>query len=383
MKPDFYQKQDAPLAFYVWTDSLILNAAKVKVTYFFDCQADLLILELPRISRDLVGHLKKQGIFQNVLWIKPPFNDVPPIRRKLSKVFLAHQYKIYYFAQLQQMSKFYSALFAGALWSETIMLFQYLKQYNPLLAIYIIEEGTANYRGIRATARCDPLSAWRDKIVRKTRYAGIYEEAGKAIAGMFLSCPEGCINGDGERIFPVSGHESPEFCQLIANCTAELALAEYRSRKVIIFLQPEYGSDWKCTLQIIKAVISAVGPENIIIRPHPDSGDMIRQLKKGLPSEVYWEGIQFPFEYVLYTTQWQDQILISRGSSCLFYPRYVLGQEPTVIFTNRLYDCRKNRKKKDDVMPLLIERLKKIYKASERVFCPETIENFYKFLKGN
>lgn len=382
MKPDFCLKRDAPLAFYAWTDALILNAVKVKVTYFSDCQADLLILELPRISRDLVNHLEEAGIFQNVLWIKPPFDNVAPIRRKILKTFFVRQYRVCYFSQLQQASKSYGALFAGALWSETTMLFEYLRRYNPLLAIYIMEEGTANYRGIRAIARCDPLGARRDAIVRRTRYAGLYEQAAKAIAGMFLSCPEGCLEADGERIFPVSGYDSPVFCRLMAACTAGLALEEYRSRRVIFFLQPEYGPEWKCTLQILMAVIRSFGPENVVIRPHPDSGDRARRLKQELPCGIYWEAAAFPFEYVLYTTRWQDRILISRGSSCLFYPRYILGQEPTVIFTNWLYDGRKHEKKRDNVMPLLIERLKKTYTASERVFCPETMADFHQFLKG-
>ncbi len=377
MRPDCYKK--VPLAFYAWTDTLILNAVKVKVTYFLNYQADLFILELPRISRSLVEQLKKQEIFQEVLWIKPPFDDMPACRRKFSKAFLIHQYRTCYFTQLQQISRNYGVLFAGALWSETIMLFQYLRQYNPQLVIYIIEEGTANYCGIRAITRCDPLNAWRDKVIRKTRYAGIYEKAVEAISGMFLACPEGCLNKEGESIFPVSGHESLAFRRLISSCTAELMLEEYHSRHVIFFLQPEYGLDWENTLRLIQAVVLAVGPKNIIIRPHPNSGNVIWQLNKILPSEVYVETVQFPFEYVLYTTGWQDKILISRGSSCLFYPRYICGQEPVVIFTNRLYD---DRKKRADAMPFLIDRLKEIYKTSDDIFCPETIADLKKYLKG-
>lgn len=379
METNFSQKHNSPLAFYAWTDSLILNAVKVKLSNFPDYQADLFILELPRISRHLVRCLEKGGIFQNILWIKLPFDDLPPIRRKLSKIFLVHWYRTFYFSQLEQISKSYGTLFAGALWSETIMLFQYLRQYNPLIEIQIIEEGTANYYGIKAITRCDPLSPWRDKIIRRTRYIHVYEKAVRAITGMFLACPEGCLSKNRERLYPVLGHDSPAFRQLLSNCTAGLALEEYRSRRVIFFLQPEHGLDCKKTLRLVQAAALAAGPENIIIRPHPDSGDMIWQLKKVLPPEVYLEMAQFPFEYVLYTMGWQNRILISRGSSCLFYPRYILGQEPTVIFTNRLYDC---GKKNVDAMPLLIEKLGEIYKTSERVLCPETIDEFKKLLKG-
>lgn len=380
MKLNFYQTSNDLLAFYVWTDSLILNAVKVKLSYFHDYQSDLFVLELPRISRELISQLKKQGIFQNILWIKPPFNDEPSIKRKILKTFLVRRYRMCYFAQLQQLSKRYSLLFTGALWSETIMLFQYLRQYNPLLKIYIIEEGTANYFGIEAITKCDPLSAWRDKIIQNTRYIGTYRKAVEAIAGMFLACPEGCLNKNEGEIFQISGHDSLEFRQLLSNCIAGLSLMEYRSRRVIFFLQPECGSEWKNTLCLIQIAIQSVGPKNIIIRPHPDSGNIIWQLKRILPSEVYLETEQFPFEFVLYTVGWQNRILISRGSTCLFYPRYILGEEPTVVFTNRLYD---RGKKSKDIFPLLIDQLTTIYKNPGRVFSPETIGNFNKFLKGN
>ncbi len=378
MEADVYQEQIQVLAFYVWTDTLILNAVKTKLNHFSDLLADLFILKLSRISWNLVHNLEKQQVFRNIIWIEPPFKDMVSIKRRFLKIFSYQQYKKNYFIQLKEITDSYTALFSGALWSETIMLFQYLKQYNSSIEICIIEEGTANYYGFKAILKCDPLNELRNKIIQKIRYSNIYEEVIYAVKKMFLACPEGCLDYVEKPIYPIGEYRLSKFYQLISNCVKNLSLEVYRSRRIIFFLQPEHLLDYKKTLILLRIIILIAHPENIIIRPHPDTMGKVNHLKKFLDPQIYWETERFPFEYVLYTARWETQILISRGSSCLFYPRYILGEEPIVIFTNQLYG---GIKKKREKMSLLVEKLNALYHNSERVFQPKKIEEFKNILR--
>ena len=55
------------IAFYTWTDTLLMNAMRVKESSFPDEEANLFVLMLDRVSGELLDAIEESGLFSRVI----------------------------------------------------------------------------------------------------------------------------------------------------------------------------------------------------------------------------------------------------------------------------------------------------------------------------
>lgn len=355
------------LAFYVWTDTSLINSIKIKETYYKNEMADLFILDLPRVSRLLVDSVKELGIFEDIYWLQDPQDFIKKPLRRFSRILGGRYYYKHIAHQLETLKdKKYDLLFTGGLWANTLFLYKLFLKNNSGLQIAIVEEGTVSYGGTSTVFWCDADSRRRDLMFRYTLYIDIYRKACKAISSVYLSCPEGSIEcGNIEKI-PILACD-----EVMSRISSKFADEEYfnvyQKRQVVIFTQPESEEDICTTKEIIETFREAYGSKDIIVRIHPnqkiDSKDLVEN------PDIYVDYGVVPFELMLSRVSWEEKTLIARASSCMFYPFYLKREEPRLYFIFHLY-----AEKNNQLISNLSERLTTLYTNTDRIQIPRTTE---------
>lgn len=349
------------IAFYAWTDTLLLNAVNLKTGEFAAEQADLFVLQLPRVSPQLLQYIRQQHIFRNVILIPEPTEGADGLLHKIMKIFSGRQYYRMFEQSLSQVAgQQYRLLVTGGFWSYSLFMYRALARYNPQLELAFLEEGIASYAGEDMLLWCDPLNKPRSLLLHLLFYPGMFEAARRAAKTLYLYCPEACLSSRLLVVRPI-GIYTPQTTALLAALGQQTDMDSYRTRSVIFFLQPETDADMERTAGWIRMASEEIGGEQILIKPHPDSVDRLESLQ--LAPEILIDRSRVTFESVLAQVDWSDKLLITKGTSCVFYPRYLLGQQPDVVFLFRQYPFDRLK----DLIERLSARMRTLYHCPERV----------------
>lgn len=355
------------IAFYTWTDTQLINAVRLRSSVYPEEEADLFVLNLPRINEKLVSTLSDMGIFRYIIRIDEPHDGLPEKLHKLVKPFRQKYYYQAFCSKIGQTKRErYETLFVGAFWSWSLFMYRYLAEVNPDIRICLMEEGIINYGGAETAYVCDSISSKRDWITRHTLYRKSWKKAVKAVDRLYLSEPKLCLSTDNLKVFEIPDPQG------VLDKISEKMLSEgkkdlYTEKKVIFFLQPEGDMEFNRSLQILDALVQRFGRRNVLVRLHPDSDKdaVIRRLPDGTDID---EG-QEPYEILLYAVDWNHKLLVGCTSSCLFLPSLILKQNPTVMFLYKLYG-----NPGDGFVSRIIERFRSLQESPERILVPESCE---------
>ena len=359
------------LIYYCWTNTLLINSLRLKNGNPEE-QADLIVLMLPRISSNLVDHIEKNGCFRRVIRIQPPKDRIFGPFYTLFKFFRYRHYKQEIKRQLPADAQ-YDRIFSGALWSYTIILHDILREKKGNVPISLIEEGAANYGGTLTAYWCDPKGRQRDWLFRKLFYRDVYYHAAEAIDSMFLLCPEACLERGNLQLYSFPPADQT-FEMLVKAFVKDADTAPYLERKVAVFLQPENKKDQKKSLQIIQTLANAYGPQQVIVRPHPDARNALDSCD--LDPAIQVDRSNTPFELIMTQVDWTDKIMVSRASSCLFFPPFALQQQPRVFFMYELFSSGD-----EFLIQKLSQRLQLLYNDPKRVHIPADLQHFQQMLR--
>lgn len=360
------------IAFYCWTDTLLMNSLRVKTGTMAAEQADLIVLMLPRVSERLVDRLEQTGCFRRVFRVQPPEDRLFGRFYKLFKLFRYRYYKQAIRNQLSGLSSRYDRLFSGGLWSYTIVLHDLMLENQPSLPIAFVEEGIANYGGMLSAMWCDPKGRKRDWLFRTLFYKNAYERAAQSADALYLLCLPACLEPGRLRLhkYPSS---TAAFDALVKEFVQNEDALPYRSRQVVVFLQPEAEDDQRKTVQFIRALADAYGPDQMIVRPHPD--DLHAMDRASLDPDIWIDRSRTPFEFTMTQVDWSDKVLVSRASSCMFYPLYAFQQQPQVYFMFNLYVSGD-----EFLIQKLSKKLQCLYSDPSRVRFPNNLADFQQML---
>ena len=323
------------IAFYTWTDTQILNALNLKTGTFPQEEADLFVLELARVSQPLLEQVRRQGVFRRIVRIPEPTDGRTGFVHVLAKLFSGPQYHAAFRNSVDLVpGEQYRLLITGGFWSYTVFLYRMLAKANPQLEVAFLEEGIASYDGASILYWCDPKSKLRSALMHLMFYPGMVGAAKRATKTLYLYCPEACMNRGQLTVLPM-GPYTPQTLAVLQALGAHTDLDAYRTRPVIFFLQPEPDDELRRTVTWLNAAVKQFGGENVMIKPHPDSIDRLAALP--LDPAVRVDTTRVSFDNILPQVDWSGKLLITKGTSCVFYPRYILGQEPDVVFLFKLY----------------------------------------------
>lgn len=372
------------LAFYGWTNRLLLNLLNTKLNVFPNEDADLFVLVLDRVSQRLVEEIKRTGAFKNIFFLyKPPFHkEIGPLSavEKVVKLLSGERYYHSYRQQLQKQcgTTSYRMLLSGAFWSETLFLFRYFHRCNPRISISMVEEGTTNYSAQEGWQfHCLPVGKPKERLMRLVYFPLTWGRARRSVQKIYLYPMEirmrQCDRSVPAEEIPMINERNP-VCQRILRGIAETPeLALYRERPVIYIgdpIIPGYQDTFDETNAHLDVILKAVGPERVVIKEHPSrvGGEAFAS---NCEEEAFVDRSGALLDSILANLELENKLLITRNSSVPFSVKAQTGSEPYVIFTHHLYAYYK--KYDDTVTDEAAMQLANIC-AEGKVLIPDTVE---------
>ncbi len=362
------------ICYYCWTDTLLVNALKLKTGPMKEEKGDLYVLTLPRLSLPLVESIKALKCFQNIYLIDPPKDLLPGPAGKGLKLLI---YSYYYQALRRQLPSplpHYDRMISGGLWSYTIPLRDLLADESGKLPITLLDEGTAVYGGSLTAYWCDPKSRFRDRLFRRLFYRSSYDRATRSLEDVYLLRPDACL-APGNLKIKLLPFRTEAYEKLMDSVIREEDIAPYQDRKVSVYLQPESEADNRKTLAIIQALANRYGPEQLVVRPHPDSRTSWDS--SSIDPAIIVDRKAVSFDCIFPQVDWSDKTMVSRASSCLFYPLFGLHQQPIIYFVYSMFS-----NGDEFLIQMLSTRIRELYSDPDRVRIPSDLESFKAMLAG-
>ena len=257
-------------AFYVWTQTQLVNAVIVRRAFFSDIPADLYVLDVGRISTNSLLFLKQRKIFDELVFFTlPPYC---PTKLMLSKLpllkLMIHslEYKRF-FSKLLLDKGPYNLFFAPGFWAETLYLLYGLSQ-KVFPSIYFIEEGLASYA--RSSFRCRIDSNWKNILEKYLCFGRFAVNANRAVIGIYLRNPEWYFSKEDIPCLRIPTIDNDliqvEFLSLLRK---NAPLKEYQNRNILFIstgIQPKYEPNHRESDIVLQQVIRKYGAENIIYK---------------------------------------------------------------------------------------------------------------------
>ena len=332
------------ILFYAWTDTQLINAVNVKVNFYSQPQADLLILNLSRISKELVDVIKNQGIFREIHILDLPAGYMEKkrvqLRDKVKAIFLGI---VYWKSIKRQLQKYisnnaYSHFFTAAFWSETLFVLRYLKKHNPDLEVWFYEDGLANYNGpnkwlFKAVPNTSVKAA-----IRTVLYYGLTPYTyRKYVKGVYLYEPR-ISNIDyleTKKMPPINEERNKicfQICKEINNSTDE---AYQNSDIIYIADAPDTNSaePFYLIYEILDSIYSIIPNAKVVLKLHPIMEALQIKFADEKYPQLHVDKRKGGIEHILIPVDLNKKIIITGNSSSALYLGYVYDKQPYMILT--------------------------------------------------
>ena len=357
-------QQKTRLAFYGWTDYLLLNLVNAKESHHPNEPADLFIFKLNRVSAELIEAIRKNCVFDNI-YVLQPYNqiDLTSSKDKIMRLLSGRKYYRFYAQQIESFigDTKYHAFFTGAFWSETLHILRYLFKANHKMAINFVEEGTASYLDNKLLQRCIPRGGIREIIFRYMHYAKSYKRACKGLNKIYVYSRQLKASSDNVLLlYPIN--ETVKTKQILRDVSEGIEIQPYINSKFYYCVSPID------TYEENQVILTYINSSELLIIPHPDIIGEKTIYKEGL----YVKTSPILIEAIFSRVDIKDKVLISKDSSVLMTPKLLFNIEPYVIMTYRLYT---NYKTQGNMRAdLLFKQINEIYSDNSRVFVPKTLD---------
>lgn len=337
-------KEIGMILFYAWTDTQIINVVNLKSNVFQKQDADLLVYRLERVSERLIDEIKKKNLFHQVYLLEVPKfcleRKRKGIREKIQALFLGAKYRQYFYESLQILlgSINYSLFFAGAFWSETLLVFGYVKRNNPQIRIWFYDEGLAAYNGPKNWLfQAVPNRSLQAKI-RTILYYGfssvIYR---KYVDGIYLYKPE-LSNID----YMIKRHIfAPEKVKLFIpeHEEADKYWSQiYEECDVIYIVEaPNLKSKYPLayTYKVLEEIYEVMPEAEVVLKTHPIMKSAGVEFDKKRFINLFIDNRNDSIESFLHRIDIDKKIVITENSTSALYLKWVYGKTPYIVLMNR------------------------------------------------
>lgn len=358
-------------AYYIWTETQLVHAFRIRKYLYPDTSADLFILDAGRISDRALAFLKAHAVFDNLCLIKLPayctstslWSKLPLLRQ----VIHSREY-IQYFSKTVGQYRPYDLFFTPGFWAESLYFLSAIGE-DRLPQIYFFEEGLASYA--KDSFRCRIDSSWKEHLETQICFGNIFRRAKKNVCGIYLNCPKLYFCSRPIERFSIPTHrDTPLESELLDCLRCGAPLEEYQKRNVVFIsggLRSDYEPDHRESDSILRCIIAACGAENIIYRAHPtefhEKGRLsdLSRLGVFVDAEPYW------FESIFPSVSWDQKTIITRNSSSVFTLICTEAAFPNLILTYPLY--RSYRKNGDPIRSALSQIYSMLYGERRGKIC--------------
>ena len=377
MEVSFKHGNKGRLAFYGWTDYLLLNLVSTKESHYPTEPADLFVFNLNRVSTELIDAIKESRVFENVYLIQPMHQSkLIGFANKIKRLFSGNKYYRYYAQQMESFtgSTKYTIFFTGAFWSETLNIARYLFTANPEMEINFVEEGTASYLDTDYLYRCMPRGGAREKIYRYMHYRDSYRRAKRQFKYVYLYEPKLKASSDNvKRILPISELVTAE--RILRKVSDSVNIYPYSACKFFFFITPSRAGQKDVheeSLTILESIMDSIKRSDVLVMLHPDIVGAEAESCRHRSKEMHVIASTVLVEAVFSQVDMSEKVLVSTNSTALITPKLLFNKEPHIIMTHRLFKIHKIKDWKRN--EAYLRQILMLYDGKKRVFAPCTIE---------
>lgn len=337
------QRINEIVLFYAWTDTQIVNAVYMKLSVYRETTAELLIYGLSRVSEELILKIKKENIFSFVYVLEKPIfcmeRKRKGIKEKLSAVFLGKAYRQYFEKNLNSLigKKKYTVFLTGAFWSESLLVFQYLKKINSNIEISFFEEGLADYNGpskwLYRTAPQIGLKA----SVRSLLYYGFAPlTLRKYVRDVYLYRPQlsNITYLKLKKIPDIASDKNKIFLEICRN--DKESFDEFYKNAAIVIIGDALNSEKKSSVEVMCKILDilygTMSNVNIIMKLHPIMCSLYKEQISARYPGLIIDDRKKRIEDILIEENIDQKLLIAGNSSSIHYIRFVQGKKPYIVF---------------------------------------------------
>jgi len=365
------------MAFYAWTDTLILNMCNTKATYFSDKKATLFVLKMPRLSSELIESVKKYHVFDDIFEIELPLFELVKgkplsLREKLDKLLAGRRLKNYYFGEYRKHvgDRKYTKLFTGAFWANTLFLYRYLSETNQDLNIELVEEGLANYNSsIVWDFKCLPTVKKTELLMRYMYFMRVWKRAKANTIRKYIYHP-GFANTAHDMDIVQLPQISNGVCREILELSGKnIDMSEYNSRRVFFFagleLYEHYISRFMNILTSVQDVASA---KDILLKIHPT----FKKLEINTCSDVFVDRRNYFFEAAVCSIDIEEKIFVVLHSTLPLMLKNTTQCEPVIIITYKLYNLAHEFEIEE--CKAFVTYIRELYIRPDKIYVPENLD---------
>lgn len=322
-------------------------------------KADLYLYHQFRDSHEISERIKQSGVFCNVYDLEP-YKTYSPFVQKLVtlyRLFLPQRaIQGACTEKLRLSRKRYQKLCISFPTPFTLGLHWAF----PNAQVYHLEDGLGSYGGNITVDYSSKLY----QLINRFLYNGALDLHPSAC---YLSAPafsQNTIGGETRKLPSLAASPALGTVQKIF----DYHVNDIYKDRIVYLTQPLgersiYRPEWeKRVLEMLKNELA----DRVVVRLHPRQKDLDTE---GLEKDTY--GNLWELECVHQITD--TNVLISAFSTAQFMPKIMADAEPMLIFTYRLlFDSLDDPFLKD--FAALIDDFRKLYRASDRIYVPETFE---------
>ena len=363
-------------AYYIWTETQLVHAFRIRKYLYPDVDADLFILDVGRISEQIQSFLDDHAVFDNLYPLTLPayctssslWSKLPLLRQLIH----SREY-MQYFSQTVGQCGPYDLFFTPGFWAESLYFLSAISK-DKLPKIYFLEEGLASYA--RNSFRCRIDSSWKERLEKRICFGSVARRAKENVCGIYLNCPKLYFCSQPIERFGIPARRDTPLEKEMLDCLCHSApLEEYQKRDVVFIssgLRGDYEPDHRESDDILRQIIAVCGAEKIIYRAHPTEFHEKERLS-GLSSlGIFVDSASYWFESIFPSVPWNQKTIITRNSSSVFTLICTENAFPNLILTYPLY--RRYRKNRDPIWSTLGRIYSMLYGEYREKIC--TVNNY-------
>lgn len=393
------------IAFYVLSNLTLINAAVIKMAYFPEERAELIIrANLPQLSGELVQAYLESGIFCAAHPIPYPshlrpengkFGKIPGVR-KITFFWDHYRYCEKILAQTVGKHK-YDRFIVPYLGNMVEYVAVYLAKCNPDIQIAFCEEGTTQARPLQQILSHLDVGkrTWKDILADKIGEEYFLRKARRyAVQDMYLHIPDSKVVDpwfENRRKLPPA-FDYPISMRPLEEMSGRLnneKVTAYNSHMAVFvtgycdpmsIVRLENCQAMGEELPLFLTTCQELGVEDVILKPHPGSKVALEHLGKNMEeSGLYVDRDKYLFETMFIATKsLEDIILICRYSGMPLNIKFWINKEPYFIYTYRLFPS--YIANQDYAIEGFIEEMKTVYQHPERIMVPNSLREYCEML---
>lgn len=372
---------------YAWTNLLIINMVNVKLNFYKNEKADLIIKSSKSIDENIVSLIEKSHIFENVFYDE--YTSFRPKKKKKHFFEYRKKYADFYerfVLSIGAVEKYDKVLIAG-FWNDGLYMMNALWKHGNKFDIEFVEEGEMSYEEEKRLFRAFLGSNKTQRIFQFLNTFWIRKRFKRAFSKcIYLYSPERKETTKWTLMKIPAINENNEIMNIIRNLYEGLPDSQkivYKKHDVIFIANSldiaKYENSYNYAYGHIDTILDAIGSRNVLIKAHGSVTDSREKFALEYEKEIFVDREVYIFECLFCNECMEDKILIGKNSALLMHPASMFGQEPYIILLYKLYPWYRNYG--DEIVDEYVDSLRTVYKHPERIIVPRSVLEFKLRLK--